>query len=501
MEVQIVDLIEREDVDLVLQFVDGKEVAAHIDECATVCEARAVVDGASGRLPGYAADGRGALHLRREELEEGLRGVPEAVRRRGFGPDHLRGNGKGVGFVALDLLVDNEGDGALAALAGVGEARQGLAYLLCYLLVRYVGLERSELALLAAVLMIGVAGVLLIVIAAAIVVAAIVDLLAYGVDIHALLTDAVALAMFSAGGSVLIVVLSACPLATLLLLGLLAGTGRGVDGREINGAEHLGLGYLDVGVQAEYAVLLLCAEAFLFLLDLLFLTPSGLFLLREGSGLCGSGRSCGLGSGGLRRCALLCGSLSGSRCSGFCLRFGLRRCLGFDGGLSLWFCLRLRFRLSLRFALYLRRCGSGGLSLCGGLLCGLGRSFGLRSGSSGRAHGALRRSGRSGSGCGSCGRRFHFLARRCRRSIEVYAPYRLEAWTQVGGNLGLDDLLLTGSGRRFLLLLLAVLLLHQQFVGFLAQGLIGTEFRPEGFVLLFGDLFVGVGLDLHTRLF
>ena len=224
--------------------------------------------------------------------------------------------------------------GALLVLVLVGKAGKRLFHLACYSFVVY--LERllvalAVLAILAVATVVGIIGVvgigvIVVAVTVLLLVAAVVAL-SLGVDVHALLSYALAL--------LLLAVLGLCLFLTLLslfLLGLLLGSGALVDGVKVYLAQHIdlgGIGVLGFGGELEDSG---CSRSLL----------GGSLLLGRGLGsLLGHG-----GCGGLLFLLL---------CHGCSLRLlGLGGLLGY--GLFLLGCFHLGFGFLLfRFLTY----GSG----------------------------------------------------------------------------------------------------------------------------------------------
>ena len=216
---------------------------------------------------------------------------------------------------------------ALVVVLLAGQTSQRLLYLTCYILL--VHLKR----LLAAVVLL--LALLIVIVVAGIVVAAVVSvavvLLSDGVDVHALLVDALTLLAVSSVGTVLSLGLT---LLSALLLRLLTGSCALVDGREVNLTQDVHLGGIEnlpLAAQLEHARFLLLLSGLSVLLSLL--RSSLLFgsLLLGVVLTCCLCRNVGLRSlGGLGRSgsSLLCGL------GGFRLLHGFLR-LNHLGGLSL----------------------------------------------------------------------------------------------------------------------------------------------------------------------
>ena len=136
--------------------------------------------------------------------------------------------------------------GTLAHLATlVGQACQGLSYLLCYFLVAHLGLYGQRLALVLLFVLILTTSVLLsgVVVSTALALAImLLHLAGYGIYIHALLAYAYAFLAVASSRSILTIccsMIALVTLTTLLFTALLAGTRAGVDGREVYLAQHL----------------------------------------------------------------------------------------------------------------------------------------------------------------------------------------------------------------------------------------------------------------------
>nr|BBJ53391.1 hypothetical protein SAVMC3_60200 [Streptomyces avermitilis] len=113
---QLVDLVQRQLVDVALDLADVEEVPGHVEHRAAVAVARGVLDGAARDEPGSGLYGV-LLDRGREELAQGLHAVEEPGRCGGGDGDAVPAAVEAVSLVAQRAFAQPEPD-ASAALGG-----------------------------------------------------------------------------------------------------------------------------------------------------------------------------------------------------------------------------------------------------------------------------------------------------------------------------------------------------------------------------------------------
>ena len=137
VEVQLIDLEHREDINRLLHVINRLEVTTRIHVLTTVAELRVVLDANKGDGPTLSINLRGALYLSREELKERLHTPESPAWSGGLDQDPtVRGHVERVTLLVRDHLVshDDEADllGGVAACGLHGQVVSGGA---CYLVL------------------------------------------------------------------------------------------------------------------------------------------------------------------------------------------------------------------------------------------------------------------------------------------------------------------------------------------------------------------------------
>jgi len=96
--VEAIELVQREQVDELLDERLGHEMAHGVEHRAAPAEARPVLDLHAGQLPRRAADRGLPVHIRRQQLAEGLRAVEQASGRGRADFHAILGDGQQIAF-------------------------------------------------------------------------------------------------------------------------------------------------------------------------------------------------------------------------------------------------------------------------------------------------------------------------------------------------------------------------------------------------------------------
>ena len=138
---QVVNLVGGQHVYLTLHGIDRQEVATGVEHHAAIGEAGCVVNLGHGNLPCFhLGQLLLAFHFGRQQLEQRLHGVEQAIGSRGLGHNAVAGDGELIGFAAFDAGVQFQCDGARGSHLAFpqGEACRALN-LLCEILRHFFG--------------------------------------------------------------------------------------------------------------------------------------------------------------------------------------------------------------------------------------------------------------------------------------------------------------------------------------------------------------------------
>ena len=106
----MVDLVDREHLDLTLHCIYGQEVTAGIEHHTAIGEAGVVLDLHSGDFPSSRFYSLLAFYSGREELQQRLCGIEQTIGSTSLSNNCIGSHFEGVGFCALNAFVQEEGD-------------------------------------------------------------------------------------------------------------------------------------------------------------------------------------------------------------------------------------------------------------------------------------------------------------------------------------------------------------------------------------------------------